>query len=86
MILEISGGVKMLESYVEQLDEKYSRSIIDIYVQFINQRDKIIRRDYTLMQRYFSGVVAQRKMENDANKKTFAIMDRYYQIMDSRMK
>lgn len=70
----------MLESHIETLGHKHGISHGLLYDQMIFERNKIIRRDYTLRERYFNGSRAKMKIEQDATDKAYKILDRYYNI------
>ena len=66
----------MLETYIEQLGYKYGYSHGLIYDAIIFERNKIIRRDYTIRERYFDG--QRLKIEQVATEQAYNILDRYY--------
>lgn len=70
----------MLESHIETLGYKYGVAHGLLYDQMIFERNKIIRRDYTMRERYFSGSRARTKIEMDATDKAYKILERYYNI------
>lgn len=67
----------MLETYIERLEYKYRYSHGIIYDKIIFERNKIIRRDYTISERYFQG--KRQQIEQEATLKAYNILDRYYQ-------
>lgn len=66
----------MLETYIEQLEYKYGHSPGIIYDAIIFERNKIIRRDNTIRERYFNG--QRLKIEQTATEQAYKILDRYY--------
>jgi len=70
----------MLESHIETLGYKHGIAHGLLYDQMIYERNKIIRRDYTLRERYFNGSRTKTKIESDATEKAYKILDRYYNI------
>lgn len=70
----------MLESHITNLQYKYNYPHGIIYDQMIYERNKIIRRDYTIRERYFSGSRIKTKIETVATEKAYKIIDRYHHI------
>jgi len=70
----------MLESHITTLQYKYNYPHGIMYDQMIFERNKIIRRDYTLRERYFSGSRMKTKIESVATDKAYKIIDRYHKM------
>jgi len=70
----------MLDTHIENLAYKYGYSNGLIHDAMTFERNKIIRREYTLKERYFSGSRIRTKIEQDATDKAYKILDRYYRL------